>query len=246
MVAPNCKLTDPLRDFDPFRDSVDQVLINRRITVRLFFHLWPEVSAHDKCCSIGSNESAYSRVGFDIDNLRVKQCQNNAWVFHDRSPFIFAFFQLLKANVFEIYAPIGVQLFLPLLEQSLKHQRLVISNFSIIVRINLGELSISNVSITLLGLLLWLKIFIILREILLQINTLLKPQIASPTHGNLIEILKKGEKSDEISVLEQLLFDKVNWHFDILKVIPLKQSQLLLGQSFFLGFSFGTGPHHST
>ena len=124
--------------------------------------------------------------------------------------------------MFKINAPVGIQLFLPLLQQSLEHERLVISNFSIIVRIYLGELSVSDVGITLLRLLLGLKIFIILREILLQVNSLLEPQVASPTHGDLVEVFKQGQEADKICVLEQLLFDEVDWHFDVLKVVPFK------------------------
>ena len=115
VVSTNSQWTYPLCDIDHLWDTIDQILINRTVIVLLILNLWPEVSAHDKSISICSDKRADSRVGFDINNLRVKQGQNDAGVLHDRPPFIFTFLELLKANMFKVNAPVGIQLFLPLL-----------------------------------------------------------------------------------------------------------------------------------
>jgi hypothetical protein len=103
---------------------------------------------------------------------------------------------------------------------------LVIANLSL--GVDLSKLSVCHISITFLGLRLLLGCLIILTEILLEVDSLLKPVIAAPSHGNLIKVFKKRDEPNEISILKQLLLNKVDWDLDILKVVPFKKTLLFL------------------
>ena len=116
MIAPYCKLSDLVLNLDPFWDSIDQILVYGGITIRLFFHFGPEVSTHNESNTISRDKSADPRISFDINNLGIEQSHDNRWIFHDRFPFIAAFFELLKTNIFKIDTPISIQLLLPLLQ----------------------------------------------------------------------------------------------------------------------------------
>ena len=126
----------------------------------------------------------------------------------------------MESDEFEVDAPVGVELLLPLLQKCLKHQNLITSDISL--RVDLCKLSISYICITFL----WLRSTYILliefREVLLKIDTLLKPLVTSPCHGHLIEVFKQGDKSDEVGVLKELLLDDVEGDFDILEMVPFE------------------------
>lgn len=64
------------------------------------------------------------------------------------SPLVLAFFHLLESDVLEIDSPVGVQLLLPLLQESLKHQDLVVSDLGL--GVDLRQLSVSDIGVALL------------------------------------------------------------------------------------------------
>ena len=116
MVATYCKLSDLVLDFDPFWDSIDKILVYGGIAIRLLFHFGSEVSTHNESYTVSRDKSADPRIRFDVDNLGIEQSHDNRWIFHNRFPFVAAFLELLKTNIFEIDAPISIQLLLPLLQ----------------------------------------------------------------------------------------------------------------------------------
>ena len=119
MVLPHLDLAYLLLRSYELGDSVD------RASVVLFFNDWPEISAHDEERAISTQIACKPVIGLNLDNLRVEQRHNNAWVFHDFLPLILAFLQLFKSLEFEIDRPCRIKLILPSLQQSLKHQDLV-------------------------------------------------------------------------------------------------------------------------
>jgi len=136
--------------------------------------------------------------------LRVKQGEYDAWVLDHRLLRVLALSELLHTNELKVHGPIRVELLLPLLKERLEHQDLIIALLSF--RVDLRQLSISYVGIPLLGqlvgfLALVIAHLVVLSEVLLQVDTLLEPLVASPSHGYLVEVLKERNEPDEVGVL---------------------------------------------
>ena len=150
---------------------------------------WSEISSHYESLPIGTLVSAESSIGLYLDDLRIQQTQYDGWILHHLSPLVLAFSHLLKLDIFEIDRPISVQLFLPLLEKGLEHQDLVVADLCL--RVYLGKFSVGDIGVTFLGPGFLIDAFIVLGEVFLEVDSLLEPVVASPTHGYLIKVFKK-------------------------------------------------------
>ena len=67
-------------------------------------------------------------------------------------------------------------------------------------------------------------------EVLLEVDALLVPAVASPAHGDLVEVFEQRHEPDEVSVLQKLLLHEVEWYLDVLEAAPLEEPLLLLEQ----------------
>lgn len=114
----------------------------------------------------------------------------------------------------------------------MEHEYLVVADLGL--RVDLGELSVRDISVALLRLRSRLLRPVVLVEILGQVDALLEPVVAAPRHRHLVEVLEQGDEPDEVGILQQLLLDEVNIKFHILKLIPFEQPVLLLDQGFLM------------
>ena len=162
MVDSKSNLWNFLWKINTLGNSVDHVNI-RLIFLR--WYLWSVVSAHHECKPIWTPISCKSPISLNVDDLRIKKTKNDTWVLHNSFPLILAFPHLLQPDILKINRPVGIKLLLPLLEQLLEHEYLVIANFSL--WIYLSQLSICDISITLLRLWLLLNRFIVLTKVFL-------------------------------------------------------------------------------
>ena len=168
---------------DLFWYAIHQVLV---ITDRL--HPGTIVSAHDEYSTFGRQVRSQPCISFNPSDLCIQQRHNSTRVFHNFFSLILTLSQLLMLGKFKIDGPIYIQLLLPLRQQSLEHQYLIITN--IILRINMYQFSECYIGVSFLWLSTVLGILIIFSKILRQIDALLKPIVAAPCHGDLIEVFK--------------------------------------------------------
>lgn len=114
----------------------------------------------------------------------------------------------------------------------MKHQDLVIAD--LLLTVDLGQLSVRHISISLLRHGSELTRFVELLEILTKVDALLEELVAAPGHGHEVEVLKEGDEPDEVGVLQKLLHHVVHRQLDVLEVVPLEQPLLLLSQRLLL------------
>jgi hypothetical protein len=62
------------------------------------------------------------------------------------------------------------------------------------------------------------------------VESLIEILIGAPNKGDPVEFIEKTEELDDIVALEELVFDKVKRHHNLLIVVPSKQAALLLLQ----------------